>query len=265
MSLQGKKLFLFDIDGTIALGDTLLQGSRELFGYIDSIGGKSIFTTNNSTKSQKAYVEKFRRWGLRAGEEQFVTSSYISCLYLKQHFPQELVFALGTASFVEELRQHGLHVTETPEPGIGCVVVGYDDELTYRKLVNTCEVLEGREVPYFATNPDLRCPTPFGFVPDCGAICHMLQDATDKTPTFLGKPNPYLVEVCLQQTGFTKDQTVVVGDRLYTDIACGLHAQVDTCLLFTGEAQPDDLSHTSFPPTWSFSSIWDLYQCLLGA
>ena len=135
--LKKKKLFLFDIDGTLAVGDTLYEGSAELLSYIDSIGGKTYFITNNSTKSGADYVEKFRTaFGLHTTKEQFVTSGYMTLRFLKEHFSQDKIFVMGTASFVEELRKNALHVTECCEEGIACVVAAYDSELTYAKLTH---------------------------------------------------------------------------------------------------------------------------------
>ncbi len=262
--LKQKKLFLFDIDGTLAVGDTLYEGSRQLLDYIDSIGGKSYFITNNSTKSGLDYVRKFQdSYQLETTEDQFVTSGYMTLRFLKKHYSDKKIFVLGTASFVEELKKNGLHITEAPEEGIECVVVAYDSELTYAKLVAASQVLLTTDVPFYGTNPDLRCPIDFGFIPDCGAICSMLTQTTDKTPTYLGKPSREVVELCLSLSGFTPEETLVVGDRLYTDIACGINGGVDTCVLFTGEATPADIVDTPYKPDFAFDTVKDLVDVLL--
>lgn len=263
MSLQNKKLFLFDIDGTLALGDTLFDGSAELLSYISSIGGRSCFITNNSTKSGADYVKKFRdSFHLETTEDLFITSGFMTLRFLKQHFADRKIYCLGTRSFVEELRKNGLHVTEKAEPDIACILVGFDNELTYGKLEIACELLSTTDAPFYATNPDLCCPVPFGFVPDCGSICEMLVNSTGKTPVYLGKPNAQIVELCLEASGFSKEETLVVGDRLYTDIACGINAGTDTCVLFTGEAKEADLKNTPYPPTYRFSTVKDLLNAL---
>lgn len=262
-TLKNKKLFLFDIDGTLAVGDTLYEGSTELLDYIDSIGGKSYFITNNSTRSSTDYVEKFRRaFGLETTEEQFITSGYMTIRFLKEHYGDKKIFVLGTSSFVTELRKNGLDVTETANAKIACVVVAYDSELTYEKLVQACKVLSTMDVPFYATNPDLCCPIDFGFIPDCGAICDMITASTGKTPTYLGKPSRDVVELCLNLSGFSKEETLVVGDRLYTDIACGINGGVDTCVVFTGEAKPEDMAHTEFPATYCFENVKELLDAI---
>ncbi len=104
----------------------------------------------------------------------------------------------------------------------------------------------------------------FGFVPDCGAICNMITSATSKEPIYLGKPNKEVVELCLERSGFSPKETLVVGDRLYTDIACGINGGVDSCVVFTGEATKKDLEHTSYPPTYAFDTIQELYEACVS-
>lgn len=259
-----KKLFLFDIDGTLAVGDTLYDGSAKLLDYIDRIGGKSYFITNNSTKSGADYVKKFKEaFGLDSTEDQFITSGYMTIRFLKEHYADKKIYVLGTHSFLSELRKNGLRITETAEKDIDCIVAAYDSELSYAKLSETCKALLTTAVPFYGTNPDLRCPIDFGFIPDCGAICNMLTETTDKTPTYLGKPSKEVVNLCLALSGFSKEETLVVGDRLYTDIACGINGGVDTCVLFTGEAKPEDLKDTPYPPTYAFENVNALLQALL--
>lgn len=265
MDLKQKKLFLFDIDGTLGVGDTLYEGSAELLNYIDSIGGKAYYITNNSTKSGQDYVEKFHRcFGLETKSDLFITSGYMTLGFLKKHFAGKKIYVLGTASFVAELRNHELTITEQYEEGIACVVVAYDNELSYAKLTEACKVLLTTDAPFYATNPDLRCPTDFGFIPDCGAICDMLTQTTGKSPTYLGKPSKDVVELCLAASGFSKEETLVVGDRLYTDIACGINSGVDTCVVFTGEATPADLEDTNYPPTYAFENVAELLKNILN-
>ena len=263
--LTQKKLFLFDIDGTLAVGDTLFDGSKALLDYIDAIDGKAYFITNNSTKSGADYVDKFEKaFGLETVSQDFITSGYMTLRFLKEQYASEKIYVLGTKSFIEELRKNGLDITESAHDKVACAVVAYDSELTYEKLTAASEILLTQSVPFYGTNPDLRCPIDFGFIPDCGAICNMLTETTDKIPTYLGKPNPKVVDLCLELSGFTKEETIVVGDRLYTDIACGINAGVDTCVLFTGEATKADLENTEYPPTYAFETVKDFYQAILA-
>ncbi len=265
-NLQKKKLFLFDIDGTLAVGDTLYPGSARLLAHIESIGGKAYYITNNSTKSGSDYVKKFRRaFALEATEDQFITSGFMTIRFLKKNYRDKKIFVLGTASFVAELRRNGLSVTETAEDGIDCVVVAYDSELNYEKLIRVSRVLMTADVPFYATNPDLRCPVDFGFIPDCGSICGMITATTGREPVYLGKPSREVVDLCLERSGFSREETLVVGDRLYTDIACGINGGVDTCVVFTGEARPADMADTPYPADYAFPDIKELLAHCTGA
>ena len=257
--LSSKRLFLFDIDGTIAVGDTLYPGTRDLLDYIRSVGGAAYYITNNSTRSNGDYVKKFREvFDLETNESQFVTSGYMTLRHLQEHHSGDKIYVLGTASYIAELRKNGLHVTEEAQEDAACAVVAYDSELTYEKLVKACRLLSLTDIPFYGTNPDLCCPIDFGFIPDCGAICNMLTESTGRKPAYLGKPNRSVVDLCLELSGFSRSETLVVGDRLYTDIACGINGEVDTCVLFTGEAKPDDMQDTPYPATYCFENVKEL-------
>lgn len=262
--LKEKKIFLFDIDGTLAVDSTLYKGSRELLNYIEQVGGHAFYITNNSTKSRKDYIDKFAKWGLETKEEQFVTASYATCVYLKEHYGEKKLFVVGTPSFTEELRNFGLCITERAEPDVSCVVVGFDQSLHYEKIVDACRLLFHDDIDYVATNPDLRCPTGFGFVPDCGGICEMIRCAVDRRPVYIGKPNAEIVNMCLSVCGGSLEETLVVGDRLYTDIACGIHAGVQTAVVYTGEATKEEVAQSQWKPDFAFENILELYREIAG-
>lgn len=260
--MKDKKLFLLDIDGTVACDSSLYEGSQLFFDEVLKQGGKYIFITNNSTKSIKDYVDKFTKMGVKVDESNFITSSYATARYLKAEYDNNKIFVVGTESFVKELKDFGLQVTEEIEDNIVAAVVGFDNELRYQKIHNICELLQTRDIEFIGTNPDLVCPVGFGFIPDCGSICNMIAEAVHQTPLYVGKPNPMIVDMCLEEAGFSKEETVVIGDRLYTDIACGINGEVDSVVVFTGEAKAADLTTTEFPPTYFCDNIMDVFHSL---
>lgn len=260
--IRGKRLFLLDIDGTISFDATLFDGTMDFVRRVNELGGKYIFITNNSTKGIADYIVKFEKMGIPVDESNFLTASYAAGLYLSEHYGRERLHVLGTESFRRELAGFGVTVTEGMEPDIRAVVVGFDDELTYAKVRRACELLETRQLDYLATNPDLVCPVGFGYIPDCGAICGFIGQAVKRDPVYIGKPNRVMVDLALRQTGYRPEDTLVIGDRLYTDIACGINAGVDTLVVFTGEAKLEDLAATEFPPDYYCGSIRDVYNAL---
>lgn len=265
-AIKDKKLFLLDIDGTIAFDNTLFEGAIEFLQQVLEQNGMYIFITNNSTKSRMDYIQKFKNWNIPVNENNFLTASYVTALYLKEHYKDKLLFVLGTKSFVEELRSFGLKVTERIEnqlEQIAVAVVGFDNELNYQKVAQICELLQTKEVDYVATNPDLVCPVGFGFVPDCGAICEFIEKAVHRMPIFIGKPSRFIVDLARENTGYTKEETIVIGDRLYTDIACGINGEVETLVVFTGEAKQGDLENTKFKPTFYSDTILQVYKTMI--
>ena len=259
--LKEKKLFLFDIDGTVCQGARLIDGTREFLRDIKASGGQFVFITNNSTKSINDYIQKFQQLGIMTDASNFVTASYASIQYLKKHYPDQLIYVMGTKSLVRELKNHQIRVTtDCEDPDIACVLVAYDNELTYEKLTDTCKLLSTGTVDYLATNPDYVCPIEFGFVPDCGAICEMIAHAVKRMPMFIGKPETVMVDASLKLNHFTKEETLVVGDRLYTDILCGVNAGVETALVLTGEATREDAAASSYKPDYIFETVAQLYE-----
>ena len=251
--LKDKRLFLLDMDGTIYLDDRLFDGTAEFLAHVQAIGGRAMYLTNNSSKSVESYVDKLSRMGLRAAPEDFLTSVNATVLYLRQKNHRK-IYAFGTASFRQQLRQGGLPVTDVLAEDIDCLCMGFDTELTFQKLEDAC-ILLNRGVEYVATNPDWVCPTWYGSVPDCGSVAEMLYRATGRRPRFIGKPEPDMVELAVKETDFTKEQTILLGDRLYTDIKSGVRAGVDTVLVLSGEAPLKDLAASDVKPTYVMKDI----------
>ena len=260
--LYKKRLFLFDMDGTIYEEEKVFDGTIDLLKLIDDIGGKYIFITNNSSKSVTDYVKKVNQSGIKADSSNFFTSAQATILYLNKHYMGKKIYCQGTKSFVKELKSNGIRVTENVENDVDVVVVGFDTELTSLKLRKTCELLQ-RDIPYIATNPDLRCPVNFGFIPDCGSICNMIKAATNKEPVYIGKPKPVMIDTIREKLGYCKYETAVVGDRLYTDIAAGLNADVMSICVLTGEATLEEIKNGNIKPTLIFNSIMDIFQALM--
>ncbi len=248
LPIERIRLFLFDMDGTLYLGEQLYSFTRELLATIRAQGKTYMFMTNNSSKSVGDYIKKLARLGVEAEEGDFITSAQATAHYLLQNHPHEHFYVLGTCSLLNQLAEAGLDVTGEADDRITGIVAGYDTELTYRKLDDVSRMLSTKDLLYIATHPDTVCPTEYGFVPDCGAVCEMLYQATGKRPLVIGKPEPLMPQLAMLRAGVTADETVVVGDRIYTDIECGLRADAHTVLVFSGETTPADYEAASRKP-----------------
>ena len=243
-----KKLYLFDMDGTLYIGDRLYGFTAELLATLKRTGRKYLFMTNNSSKSVADYVKKLAKLGIPATEDDFITSSQATAFYLHKHHEGKTLYVCGTESLKQELRNEGFSVTDDPKKA-ECIVMGFDTELTFRKLHDVSYLLLTRpEIPYIATNPDLVCPTEFGSVPDCGSVCDMIFNATGKKPIVIGKPTPLMPQLAIERWGFQAEETCIVGDRIYTDIKSGLNAGITAILVMSGETTPQILASCEDKP-----------------
>lgn len=261
--MKNKKLYLFDIDGTLILGNKPIDGAEKVIKEIREKGKKLMLFTNNSSRTRAEYVEKFKKMNIDILEEEIVTAGYMLGEYLIEKKDNPSIFLVGTKSLKKLLEDMGVKVIEEPQKiggryNVDYVAVALDSELNYQKIVTACELLsEG--VEYLAANPDFVYPVEGGkFLPDCGAICKMLEYAVKRKPLFLGKPSREILDYCIKKNGVSKGETVIVGDRLYTDIACGYDNSCDTILVLTGESKREDVKNSPYKPDYILESIKDI-------
>lgn len=259
MELKNKKFFLLDMDGTIYLDNTLFDGTLDFLEKVRKNGGKYLFVTNNSSKSTDAYIEKLNKIGIKSVADDFLTSTDATILYLNNNYPGKKFYVMGTKSFVKELSECGVNVTTELSSDIFGLVISNDTELNFKKLDDAC-ILLGRGVEYIATNPDWVCPTWYGYVPDCGSFAEMLKRATGREPVFIGKPKPDMLLLAMEKYGYTKEESVMIGDRLYTDIASGYNAGIDTIFVLSGEGTLKDAETSETKPTYIMQNIREVYN-----
>ena len=260
--LKNKKFFLLDMDGTIYLDNDLFDGTLDFLAYVKANGGKYLFVTNNSSKSTSAYVDKLSRIGIEAVADDFLTSTDATIIYLNKHYKGKKFYVFGTESFKEQLDKNGVITTTDIDDDIFGIVMGNDTELTFKKLDDASRLLTERDIVYIATNPDWVCPTSYGYVPDCGSVAEMLTRATGKSPVFIGKPKPEMLLLAMEKYGYNKEQTLMIGDRVYTDIASGYNAGVDTVLVLSGEGTREDAETSPTKPTYIMNDIRELYNII---
>ena len=263
-ALRRKRLFLFDMDGTLYLDNDLFDGTLDILRHIREIGGKSVFVTNNSSKSVEGYVEKMAKLGIPTTKEDFMTSAQATGMHLKKHHRDGKIYVFGTQALFEMLRDdYGLSVTQKLEEDITCLLIAYDTELTFQKMEDASRLLLGKpELEYLATNPDMVCPRDFGYVPDCGALAESLFYASGRRPEVIGKPEPAMALLAMERYGFAPEETVLLGDRVYTDIRCGIRAGIDSILVLSGESTMETVEQADVKPTMILRDVRELYQIM---
>ena len=251
-----KKYFILDMDGTFYLGDQLLTGSLEFLDKAVKRGKQYLFFTNNSSKNRQVYIEKLAGMGCYINERQLLTSGMVTIDYLKKTWNNPKIYLLGTPALEEDFQSNGIQLTDTNPDA---VVVGFDTPLTYDKLEKACTLIRNG-VPFIATHPDNNCPTEYGPVPDCGAMCAFITQSTDVLPKYLGKPYMETLDYITTWLNCTKEELVFVGDRLYTDIAIGANHGTTSVLVLTGETQMSDLETSDVKPQLIVPRLIDLAE-----
>lgn len=252
--------FLLDLDGTIYLGESLIDGAREFLQILEAQGKKAIFVTNNSSKNKYSYQHKLEKMGLRVNPEKIFTSGEATTRYLNKNQPGAKIFLLGTPLLEDEFFNAGFELVSEAVPDY--VVLGFDTTLTYGKLWKACDHVRN-DVIYIATHPDYNCPIGEGkYMPDAGAIIKFIAASTGKNPLVIGKPNHYIIASLCEKYKVGKENMAIVGDRLYTDIALGINTGITTVLVLSGETTQQQYQCSDIKASYLFSSVKELGQAL---
>jgi 4-nitrophenyl phosphatase len=242
-----------DMDGVLWRGETPLPGLHDFFALLEAQRIPYVLATNNASKTPEQYVEKLARMGIVTNAEHVLNSATAAADYLAtQAGPETPVYAIGGPGTREALRLHGFTLTESAPADY--VVVGWDRELTWQKLA-TATLLIRDGAGFIATNPDRTFPMENGLVPGNGAQVAALITATDVTPVMAGKPGPLLYERALARMGVTAEETLVIGDRLDTDILGGLRLGTPTVLVLSGITRADELAGSPIHPDVVFDDL----------
>lgn len=243
--LSSKKLFVFDMDGTIYLGARVFGFAVKFIRDLRASGRRVLFFTNNASHDTEFYLDKLTQLGFEPKPDEICTSGDVTGVYLYNCRKNKKVYLLGTPELYRHLKRYGVDMVND-ERGIpdgrdaDIVVTSFDTSLTYEKLTEACDFIRGG-AEYICTHPDFNCPTETGFVPDSGAIAAAVTASTGVSPVYMGKPHRETAEMIMKITGAEKDETVMFGDRLYTDIATGKLHGITSVLVLTGETHAEDV------------------------
>ena len=253
-TLAGIKAVFLDLDGTIYLGDNLIEGSLEFLSRLDDAGIKRFFLSNNSSRSVKQYVTKLHGMDIPATEDDVLLSTHDLLSWLTDKGVKQ-TYLVGTEGMREMLEEVGIE-TRSTDPQY--VVLGYDTEITYEKL-STASILMHRGVPMVVSHPDMVCPSPEGGLPDTGAYMALFEASTGKSASHVaGKPNAGMILHKVEELGLRPDECAMVGDRLYTDMEMADRAGVHGVLVLSGEATREDLEVAPQNPSLVVDSVAQL-------
>ncbi|MBR5059890.1 MAG: HAD-IIA family hydrolase [Clostridia bacterium] len=265
--LSGIECFLFDMDGTLYLGNDILPGALDLIELLHSQGKKVVYITNNSSRSDADYVKKLNDMGIKSSVDEFFSSADAIAHRLSEMMPGARLYVLGTDSLKDFLAECGFRIVEgyTRDPAEipDFVVLGFDTSLTYEKLRIFCDYLTDG-VRYIATHPDMVCPAEgHRSVPDAGSFMLLIEGATGRRPELIaGKPGPAMINIITEKLGVEKSRTAVVGDRLNTDIMSGINAGTKTVCVLSGETDLAMLRRSDVTPDYVFDSVLEIYESL---
>ncbi len=256
-----KHLFLFDLDGVIWKGNKPVQGAIETLVYLEEKSHILGFVTNNSSISRKGFIEKLTTLGFTPASHSIFNSAYGAARYLAEH-KYKRIFVIGEEGLKQELDLQKIYSTDVYEPNLQAVCIGWDRQLTWKKLADAMRVIVNDKGFFIGTNPDNSYPLEDRLVPGAGAGIAALSNACGKEPDIIiGKPNRYMIDLALNELGCTKlEEAVFVGDRLSTDILAGINAGIDTILVSTGIS--DNHLKKTILPTLKIDSIADICKLL---
>jgi 4-nitrophenyl phosphatase len=256
--LKNIKCFILDLDGTVYLEETILDGSLDFLKQLEKMDIQFKFFTNNSSKDAQAYIERITRMGYPVETGKMLISNQVIIEHLLNNMPDKKVYLLGTEYLRADFERAGVKLVED-NPDI--VVVGFDTTLVYERVSKACHFIRNGAI-FYGVNPDFNCPVKDGFIPDCGAMCAMITASTGVKPTYFGKPTHYTLDYVKRNTGLKESEIAFVGDRLYTDIAIGNGNDALTILVLTGETKEEDVIYSETKPKMICESLKEVKKLL---
>jgi NagD protein len=249
--------YIFDLDGTVYLGDRLLPTAGEAITRLRQRGARTVFLSNNPTHTRAAYAAKLTRLGLPTPEADILNSSQVMVDFLSARLPGARLFVIGEPPLCADLRAAGFELAEEAA-GVDAVIASFDRTFVYRKLQVGFDALRAG-ARFFATNGDRYCPVPGGGEPDAAAIIAALEACTGvQCEAIVGKPSRYTIDAVLKLVGRPPADCLMTGDRLETDVKMGLEAGMDAALTLTGATTEARLAASDIRPTYVVRQLGDL-------
>ena len=246
--------YLIDMDGVLISGDTVIPGADQFVERLNASQGKYLVLTNNPVYTPKDLAHNLQKMGLDIPPELIFTSAMATAQFLQKQRPNGTAYVIGESGLTSSMHEAGYIITEH-DPDY--VVLGETSAFSLENLTKGIRlIIDGAR--FVATNPDPSGPTAMGIVPACGAVAAMIEKATAVSPFFVGKPNPLMVRTALNYLGVHSEETIIVGDRMDTDIIGGVQNGMDSILVLTGVTKPEQIERYSYIPTYVYNSVAEI-------
>jgi NagD protein len=252
--LRSRKAFICDMDGVIYHGNRLLPGVQKFVEWLNVEQKAFLFLTNSGAKTPRELQEKMQRLGLEIGEEHFYTSALATAAFLAQQCPGGSAFVIGDTGITNALYNAGFSMNDA-NPDY--VVVSESSMYNYDNLSHAVNLVRNG-AKLIGTNPDVTDRTETGILPATGAIIAPIELATGAKAYFVGKPNPLMMRHALKMVGYRREETVIIGDRMDTDILAGIESEITTVLVLSGVTTREDLKRFAYRPHYILSGVGDI-------
>lgn len=252
--IKSKAGFIIDMDGVIYHGNRLLPGVSDFVNWLEASGKKYLFLTNSSERTTKELHEKLKRLGINVSEEHFYTSALATASFLAGQTPNGSAFIIGDAGLINALYSVGYSVNNV-NPDY--VIVGDTHSYSFEKIEMAVNlVIKGAKL--IGTNSDISGPVESGISPSTKALIAPIEIVTGKKAYFVGKPNPLMMRIALKKLGIRREDAIVIGDRMDTDVRCGLESEIDTLLVLSGITSKDEMDNFPYQPRYVLNGVIDL-------
>ena len=252
--IKAKKGFIIDMDGVIYHGNRLLPGTKEFVTWLQQENKRFLFLTNSSERTPKELQEKLQRLGIKVDQSHFYTSALATAAFLSSQKKKGTAYIIGEAGLINALYNAGFSMNNV-DPDY--VVIGESISYSYEKIEHAVNlVLKGARL--IGTNPDITGPIENGIAPATKALIAPIELARGKNAYFIGKPNPLMMRIALKKLQCTTDETIIIGDRMDTDIIAGIESEIDTCLVLSGITDKKTMSDFAYFPHFVLNGVIDL-------
>ncbi len=252
--LAEKDAFICDMDGVIYHGNRLLDHVLEFVRWLQNENKKFLFLTNSSERSPRELAQKLKRMGLDVSEDHFYTSALATASFLAHQCPKGTAYVIGEPGLLNALYEVGFTMNDV-DPDY--VVFGETRSLSYEKIERAARlVMDGAKL--IGTNSDLTAPSERGIIPACRALISPIELATGRRAYYVGKPNPLMMRHALKRLGTDPAKTVIVGDRMDTDVIAGIESELETVLVLSGVSTQDTVREFPYCPTYILKGVGEI-------